>query len=757
MKSKPFKSRAIQGDAVSESPPKNRLRPRARIMRTLGQELISNEVVAVIELVKNAYDADATRVLIRFSGPLTPHNGRIDVVDNGHGMSLSTIQTVWLEPATISKKTTQRSEKLQRRYLGEKGIGRFASARLAEELEVFSRRTHATTEAFAFFDWRQFDDDTRFLEDVEILTEERAPTEICATGATAQLWPHEIRQPSADALSHGTLLRMSSLRQGWGTKEFDELTRGLSRLVAPAQQKNAAGSEFEIFLELPQELSEYSKKIAPPAILGHPHYLIQGSVNTDGSYQIAYSILNSGEVSKIEGRFVRVLTTKNRYEFRAIDASEPAPPKDVLTLACGALTFELRVWDRDELGNVVQKTQSTIRDIRRDLDSVAGINLYRDGFRVLPYGEPRDDWLRLDLRRVQNPTLRLSNNQIHGVVSITADGNPNLKDQSNREGLDENQAVSDLRDVLTETLARLEQLRYAARPRAGSTSNKPAGGLFTPFDLSQLEKHLSQASPTDKTALAILDRAEKAFDGQLKEIQTVLSRYQRLATLGQLIDHMLHEGRQPIAAINNEAFLGLKDATKLQSSSPVEGEKLTTRFSKIRKHGDILAIAFRRMEPFGGRRRGRPTQLYLEEIIKDAFDVFEEDIKKLGVKTDLPTTQTLVRVDPAEVQEIVINLLQNSLHWLQQVEKSVRSILITVHRHDAENLDIYFSDSGPGVSKENRELIFEPYFSTRVEGVGLGLVIVGEIVSDYYGGALQLLEEGPLSGANFLITLRKRV
>ena len=376
---------------------------------------------------------------------------------------------------------------------------------------------------------------------------------------------------------------------------------------------------------------------------------------------------------------------------------------------------------------------------------------------MLPYGEPRDDWLRLDLRRVQNPTLRLSNNQIHGVVSITADGNPNLKDQSNREGLDENQAVSDLRDLLSETLAKLEQLRYAARPRATNPNAKPVGGLFSPFDLGPLEKHLSQASPNDKTALEILGRAEKAFDGQLKEIQTVLSRYQRLATLGQLIDHMLHEGRQPIASINNEAFLGLKDATKLQSSSPSEGATLTRRFTTIRKQGDILAIAFRRMEPFGGRRRGRPTQLYLEEIIKDAFDVFEEDIKKLGVKTDLPATQTLVRVDPAEMQEVIINLLQNSLHWLQQVNKNERSILVTVLRHDADKLDIYFSDSGPGVPTEHRELIFEPYFSTRAEGVGLGLAIVGEIVSDYYGGALQLLEDGPLSGANFLVTLRKRV
>lgn len=725
-------------------------------MRTLGQELISNEVVAVIELVKNAYDADATRVLIRFNGPLVPGTGHIDVVDNGHGMSLETVQTVWLEPATISKRTEKRSEKLRRRYLGEKGIGRFASARLAEELEVFSRRAAAPNEAYAFFDWRQFDDDERFLEDVEILTEENPPTQICPGGATSLLWSKETRQPSNAELSHGTLLKMSSLRQAWTAKEFEELTRGLARLVAPARSTES-DSGFSIFLELPPELDQFSKKIEPPAILRLPHYLIEGTVQADGSYDINYTILSTGNKQHILGRFLRVKNAKGVYEFRAIDETEPTPPADSIPINCGALAFELRVWDRDELGNVVQKTKSTISDIRRDLDAVAGVNLYRDGFRVLPYGEPRDDWLRLDLRRVQNPTLRLSNNQIHGVVSITADGNPLLRDQSNREGLDENQAVADLRDVLTESLARLEQLRYSARPRDPKLNSRPTGGLFTPFDLRPLEKHLSQSSAKDETALALLAQTEKDFGGQLKEIQTVLSRYQRLATLGQLIDHVLHEGRQPIASINNEAFLGHGDAVKLQSSNPTVGANFVRRFTTIRKQGDVLSIAFRRMEPFGGRRRGRPAQLYLEEIIKDAFDVFHDDIERLGIKVDLPDTQTLVRVDPAEMQEVIINLLQNSIHWLQQVDKAARSILVTVSRDEAGSLDLYFSDSGPGVPVENRELIFDPYFSTRAEGVGLGLAIVGEIVGDYYGGELQLLEEGPLPGANFLVTLRKRV
>jgi hypothetical protein len=109
------------------------------------------------------------------------------------------------------------------------------------------------------------------------------------------------------------------------------------------------------------------------------------------------------------------------------------------------------------------------------------------------------------------------------------------------------------------------------------------------------------------------------------------------------------------------------------------------------------------------------------------------------------------------MQEIIINLLQNSLHWLEQVSETKREIAVKVERKGPDHVDILFSDSGPGIPHENRELIFEPYFSTKSEGVGLGLSIVGEIVADYYAGTLALLDHGPLAGANFLVTLRKRV
>lgn len=697
------------------------LKPRARLLRTLGDELISSDIVALVELVKNSYDADASRVVISFNPPLEEGKGEIQVLDDGHGMSLETIQSAWMEPATSYRAQRKKSLSGRRRVLGEKGIGRFAASRLASSLEVVTRGTESSQEIHVLFDWTDFDAPDKYLEDVDAEWWSTEPSVFNPHGDALRDLPEARSSPT------GTLLKMVGLRHAWGRSEFADLRVRLARLVSPSHVRVKQEGRFSIFLDLPSEFRDLAGKVESPEALLSPRYILTGKVQKSGKY-----------------RFTIKVPTRGIEEIR-----EGTLGREQASYLAGPLQIELRAWDReaDALRQLADERDSTLHDIQRDLNSVAGINLYRDGFRVFPYGEPQNDWLRLDIRRVQNPTLRLSNNQIAGYVFISADSNPDLRDQSNREGLIENPAVEDLREAVIMALNELEQIRYRLRPRESERR-----GLFA-TDVNRLVAAVRERHPEDKRLLSTITRTVEEIGREREQAQEVIARYRRLATLGQLVDTILHDGRAPVGKISTEAELGVKDIRSNRNGSLLPG--LKDRFRFIIAEAEVLATTFRKIEPFGGRRRGRPKAVALEQIISDAFRVFETEVQDLGVDVSLPQGKTMVTVDQAELQQVFINLLQNSLYWLKKVNKESRKIVVRLRRL-AGGVRIVFSDSGPGVDEQVADEIFEPYFSTKPRGVGLGLAIAGEIVTEYYAGSLELVG-GPLEGASFAITLRRRI
>jgi signal transduction histidine kinase len=705
-------------------------------MRTLGDELISSEVVAVIELVKNAYDADATRVLVRFHESLDAGTGGIDVIDDGHGMSLDTVRAAWLEPATPYRRRAPLSEELQRHVLGEKGIGRFAASRLADDLELITRRAGDNLETTVLFDWRLFDKEDAYLDEIQIVWEQTDPVEFTESGAAEALW-REGGPPSPDRLHRGTLLRMTSLRNAWGERELSDLRNGLSRLVSPFlfEQQRDTPDAFSILLDVPS-FPAMSGAVEPPEALRSPHYSMHAEVDANAKFRATITLRDGSDPVIKEGTL------------RGFDERPPVS---------GPFTLELRVWDRDRtsMAELAGQANTTSTQVRKDLDDAAGVSLYRDGFRVLPYGQRGNDWLSLDARRVQNPTMRLSNNQLVGYALLSRETNPDLRDQSNREGLIENQAYEDLREQSKGLIQLLETERYGIRPREEAPERRP-GGLFAGFDLAAVRAYANEHHPGDTGLTGLLGEAQENLDQSIERAQEVVARYRRLATLGELIDKVLHDGRAPLSKIGADAKIALRDI----DSDELTGKDLVTavrkRLQRIGKQHDVLAAVFRRIEPFGGRRRGRPSHRALEEIIADSVAVLEGDIDELGAKVALPSSETIVSADETELQQIFVNLLRNSIYWLREVPEEKREIRISVSR-DEGGLHILFSDSGPGVPEGIHDQIFDPYFSTAQDGVGLGLTIAGEIVEDYYDGRLEILDTGPLSGANFLVTLCRRV
>eukprot|EP00456_Euglypha_rotunda_P036159 TRINITY_DN277_c0_g1_i3.p1 TRINITY_DN277_c0_g1~~TRINITY_DN277_c0_g1_i3.p1 ORF type:complete len:707 (+),score=112.97 TRINITY_DN277_c0_g1_i3:2219-4339(+) len=706
-------------------------------MRTFGNELISSELVAIIELVKNAYDADATRVLINFTEPLTINQGRIEVLDDGHGMSLQTILSAWMEPATSFKKKETRSPRFKRRVTGEKGIGRFAASKLADTLEVISRCPGSDEESRVIFDWRQYDDETKYLHEIEALWETSTPNDIKPGGVSNLLWMNEETVP-LDAGTQGTMLRMERLRNVWNRDKLEDLRIGLSRLVPPKLKLSVPVEDvFHIVLRMPEEFSDISGIVGPSEVFQKPPYELSGEISEDGDYSFHLSF--PGIEEDIKGRFT---LDKNHLP------------------VCGPLRLELRVWDRDATGlaELVRSFGSTQKNIRDAPDKVAGVQLFRDGFRIFPYGDAGNDWLELDKRRVNNPTLRLSNNQVVGFVLITADKNSQLRDQSNREGLMESQATDDLRQLMRATINEIEQRRWAIRhPPETEDQRKSKGGLFTDFNLDALGRAIKKTHAGDTALIALIDQANTELKSKVEEVQQVLARYHRLATLGTLVDTFLHDGRAPLGKIKNEAFLINREIAKPKADPATVIEKIRRSVQLIGTQAEAISTVFTRLEPFAGRRRGRPAKVRLEDIIRDAFAVLETIISELAVQTTLPSTNTEVTVDPPELQEVIIILLDNSLHWLRTMPVGDRRIHVDVVRRSTSSIEITFSDNGPGVPDAVRDAIFQPYFSTKPDGIGLGLAIAGEIVKDYYDGDLELLHAGPLPGATFRVTLNKRV
>lgn len=688
-----------------------KFRPRARIIQTLGRDLISNEVIAIQELIKNAYDADAKKVILTFEEPLTVGKGAIVITDDGDGMTLKTIKGAWMEPATISKvrKTVSRRG---RRVTGEKGIGRFAAARVARVLEMTTVPKGLNQQLHVRFDWGAFEDQSRYLDQIR------------------SHWRVE-RKPSG---SHkGTSLRLAGLNDEWdedekrGITSFSELRSQLSRLVAPLGK-----DEFKITLELPERLSAYSGEIGPPAVLGKPQYKLSGSMDGRGVLTADY-----------EGPGVSSLLLEANGTKPTVFGAKKIP-------SCGPFTFEFRVWDRDKeaLEPLAKELGSTLRDIQRDLNAASGISVYRDRFRVLI---PENDWLRLDLRRIQSPPMRLSNNQIVGHVFISADKNRGLKDQTNRQGIVDSLELEDFKGALKEILAKLEARRYAYRQSVKAPTMGP--GIFQRLEFAPVRAYLLQRYPTDSELKDYLDSTDKTFREGIGEVQQVLSRYRRLATLGQLIDVVLHEGRTPVSTIKNQ--IELIAAEIKQGEHGHITPRVQARLSRIADQAEILNLLFKRLGPFSGRKRGRPIKTALEHVIHEAFGLHDKQIKELGVEVQMPNTTTLVTADPAEMQMIFVNLLDNSLYWLQRAPTNSRKIIVQIRQAPGE-IQVVFSDNGPGVPPEYADQIFNPYFSTKPEGVGLGLTIAGETAAEYDGG-LELIDKGPLPGATFRVVLHKRL
>lgn len=648
-------------------------RPRARLMKLIGAELISDEVVALVELVKNAHDADATEVTIDFTAVTEP-GGTITVSDNGHGMDRETLLGRWMEPASAWKKGKGGRTKRGRRFLGEKGVGRFAADKLAARLEMRSRRPGSPQEIRAFIDWDRFDNDDRMLSDVRCHWQSERVTGKC--------W-------------HGMVLTLSGLRTTWNERMFRRLSTRLARLVTPFSDL----ADFGVTIES-DEFPDYGGELQRSFLARAPYKI---DARFDGRAKVAVRLGGSRPV---------------KYDWNGSGE-----------LQCGPVTVEFFAFDLDALARV-----GPVPEVRAWLKQWTGISVYRDGFRVWPYGEPHDDWLRLDQRRVNNPVVRLSNNQLVGSVHVSRDANPQLRDQTNREGLIQNRALEDLRRLMYFVLQILEAERQKVRHPEGQIELRQSPPVDDESPYLELERVTQRADGKLRKELERVCRNLKATRAEEKKRQQkLIDEYTNLAAVAQLSNSVRTAVQEPLTRVRAAA-------ESLAESLNGNGTRLLR--SKLRSLRTSVAALDTRMEMLAlvegnGRKYRRRTINIASE-----FDRFSTMVRPLMEEKQVAFHTIgagggVLRVEmrPELFLRLLFILAANSLDWMES--SKVRQISVQARPVDGRCV-FTFSDTGPGIPTAHRDRVFEPFFSAKEDGQGLGLAVARELVTTH-GGRIEVL------------------
>lgn len=691
------------------------MRPRARLVKLIGDELISDEPVALVELVKNAYDADASVVNVVFEGDDPDNLARIIVEDDGYGMCLDDILSKWLEPGTISKRGKELTPK-GRILQGAKGIGRFASARLAERLILESKMVDHSG-IIIMIDWGVFDDDS-YLEDIRIEWEETEPSN----------------------LPNGTRITLESLRKKWTEADFQILHSRLGRLISPFQDI----VDFDILLDIPGD-NQFSGQVSPPDMIMQPRYKLQGCLNEYGFF--------SGSV-EIDGNIVK--------EFKGHQLREKNQP-----VYCGQFSVEIRAWDRDteSLRPFAERYGYSITKIRSTLNEYCGVSIYRDGFRVHPYGQKGDDWLNLDNRSRQNPTKNLANNQVVASLRIGRENNESLVDRSTREGLVINDEFIDLQEWFREVLNLLEGCRYKARPRSDDARND--NPLFGGLDLKEeVRVALKDLGPEHPIARLMID-ADKRVRDETERIREHLNRLLTLSGLGQMVDLVIHEIGAPLGLINRQVAILEKRLLPFAEGMPAtcQGpeakwvkDQLPPRFKDIKARCEQIHLLRNRLDPQTPAKRGKATVFDVREEIENTLDLFAVLIErqKIQVERQLPADLLRVQMSRASLGQVLSNLVDNALYWLtRHYGKAGGGRLMISLTPQEGGFELCINDDGPGIAEEDRERIFDSYFTTKPSGMGLGLFVARMAMEPY--GRLYLGESPQLPGACLIAKFERSV
>jgi signal transduction histidine kinase len=740
----------------------------------IGSELITNDFIAVFELVKNSFDAHATSVVIRFLD-LDGDNPRLVIQDNGKGMDQQDLENKWLFVAYSAKKDGtedyRNSISSNRIHAGAKGIGRFSCDKLGRRLKIYTRK-NATSEhptSVLSIKWQDFEQDST-VEFEKILV---------------NYYEHEDNPYSLD---HGTVLEISDLRESWDREKLLKLRRSLEKLINPNQGNDA--ENFSVQLEVPSEkvLDDLMEEISPWSIINGPikNFLFENLGLKTTFINVKISPDGRTMTTRLEdrGTLIFEIVENNPVEY------EGKRLKD-LEISLFALNTSAKMFFTKYMGVRV--------------GAYGSVFLYKNGFRIHPVGEVGDDSLGIDSRKTQGTSRFLGTRDVVGRIEINGD-NPDFQEVSSRDGgLVRNRAYEALQLLFLEfCLKRLEKyavdiVKYGNIGRDFHDAVKQEGSIR-----SKVLNLIQSLTRSDEILDFRFDDGVVDIFGELSEqsLQGVLSNFKRIAAKSNNVQlereatkverrlAELTKARQEAEAEAEKArkqqrlaeeaaeveAAKAREATEAAEKARQESEQKSTQnlFLKSMVSKDVsnivslhhhIGIAAGTIENYVAdiTKTIASGKSYTTEQLLDVFDKISRQARKIATTTkfatkanfNLEATSTtmdicnyiqeyilnvcdgiiqrkdnkgpiqftwkneseiehVISCRPLEIAIILDNLINNSR------KAGATAIEVSAFAAESSRLQIVVSDNGHGIAKDNQGKIFDLGYTTT-DGSGLGL------------------------------------
>lgn len=697
------------------------IHPRA--FASFGEDLVTNDIVAITELVKNSYDAYAFRSTIKF-GEHENGDTYITIQDNGLGMDRGTILSAWATIATPYKKRKPYVErevdgvKRIRQVSGNKGLGRFSAARLGDEMVMYTKAPGGKT-LKAYFDWKSFEDVQDISECVMTL--------------------EEVDDTYFDV--SGTEIIINKLKAVWDKEKVKELSNELSRLINPFDEI----SDFEIMIESPEQ--ELNGKIEANEFINNPIYKIEGQVNSEGTITYSY-FYNDGKKRREEFNQKIEWIFDNYKEKKELQIN-----KKLIDYSCGKFSFEFRVWDldTDSIQDVSERFDTTKAKIRSSIKLYKGISVYRDKILVLPKSETTRDWLGLDRKRISQIGRRISTSQIIGIVHISNKDNPNIKDTTDREKLADTIEYKQFIEVINNVVDALQRERQ--KDKIIGENKETLTDIIAPLSADELLEHVEEAVNSGAESDKILEYVREYHsknEKQIKELNERLIYYGQTASLGSVAIVIMHEFLTGMTCIKR--FL---NKVKNYFGDFDERTKEYLNDAEI-SHKRIVEVSESFAPLYKRDLRKKSKGSDLNEVVKRSIRLIQSKKTSKDVIFENNISDNIqVNINGSELQTVLVNILDNACFWMKDVSSEKR-IRIHIEEHNDEKIIVSISDTGCGIQAENAEKIFMPGITSKPKGIGMGLVIVTEIIKGH-NGEVAVRIPGDLKGATFILELKKEV